>query len=142
MLLSVAQSYPFREQADPSVIDTEPHPDAALLTGASFPVCPAAAERGPALKRQHIAFLSEEEEEEDGIPTQVSLISQDGTQQVQRPGGPLEFRVQLTELVTASNSHTRSLSSWTAVGAFPLPLDRRGRSLARIGVCDVGRASS
>ncbi|TFK03747.1 T-complex protein 1 subunit theta [Platysternon megacephalum] len=89
MLLSVALSYPVREQADPRVIEIVPHPDAALLTGASFLFCPAAAaaERGPPLKRQQIAFLSEEEEEEeDGIPTQVSLISQDGTQQVQRPG--------------------------------------------------------
>lgn len=38
------------------------------------------------MKSQHIAFLSEmeedEEEEEDGMPTQVSLISQDGTEQV------------------------------------------------------------
>lgn len=48
----------------------------------------AAADRGSPLKSQHIAFLSEmeeeEEEEEDdnGMPTQVSLISQDGTEQV------------------------------------------------------------
>ncbi|XP_010019278.1 PREDICTED: zinc finger protein 76 isoform X2 [Nestor notabilis] len=48
----------------------------------------AAADRGSPLKSQHIAFLSEmeeneeEEEDEDDIPTQVSLISQDGTEQV------------------------------------------------------------
>ncbi|NWH78786.1 ZNF76 protein, partial [Piaya cayana] len=46
----------------------------------------AAAGRGSPLKSQHIAFLSEveekEEEDEDGVPTQVSLISQDGTEQV------------------------------------------------------------
>ncbi|XP_064491883.1 zinc finger protein 76 isoform X4 [Pseudopipra pipra] len=44
----------------------------------------AAADRGCLLKSQHIAFLSEmEEDEEDDVePTQVSLISQDGTEQV------------------------------------------------------------
>ncbi|XP_039941267.1 zinc finger protein 76 isoform X2 [Hirundo rustica] len=44
----------------------------------------AAADRGSPLKSQHIAFLSEmeEDEEEDSVPTQVSLISQDGTEQV------------------------------------------------------------
>lgn len=44
----------------------------------------AAADRGSPLKSQHIAFLSEmeEDEEEDAMPTQVSLISQDGTEQV------------------------------------------------------------
>ncbi|NXX99115.1 ZNF76 protein, partial [Centropus bengalensis] len=47
----------------------------------------AAAGRGSPVKRQHIAYLSameekEEEEEEDGVSTQVSLISQDGTEQV------------------------------------------------------------
>lgn len=44
----------------------------------------AAADRGSPLKSQHIAFLSEmeEDEEEDAVPTQVSLISQDGTEQV------------------------------------------------------------
>ncbi|XP_049687674.1 zinc finger protein 76 isoform X2 [Accipiter gentilis] len=46
----------------------------------------ATADRDSPMKSQHIAFLSEmeedEEEEEDGMPTQVSLISQDGTEQV------------------------------------------------------------
>ncbi|XP_077645206.1 zinc finger protein 76 isoform X1 [Lonchura striata] len=43
----------------------------------------AAADRGSPLKSQHIAFLSEvEEDEEDSVPTQISLISQDGTEQV------------------------------------------------------------
>lgn len=46
----------------------------------------AAADSGSPVKTQHIAFLSEmeedEEEDEDGMPTQVSLISQDGTEQV------------------------------------------------------------
>ncbi|XP_038018541.1 zinc finger protein 76 isoform X3 [Motacilla alba alba] len=42
----------------------------------------AAADRGSPLKSQHIAFLSEMDEEEDAVPTQVSLISQDGTEQV------------------------------------------------------------
>ncbi|NWY68777.1 ZNF76 protein, partial [Erithacus rubecula] len=44
----------------------------------------AAADRGSPLKSQHIAFLSEmeEDEEEDVVPTQVSLISQDGSEQV------------------------------------------------------------
>ncbi|XP_071306014.1 zinc finger protein 76 isoform X3 [Agelaius tricolor] len=50
----------------------------------------AAAGRGCPLKSQHIAFLSEveEDEEEDAVPTQISLISQDGTEQVwtQPPG--------------------------------------------------------
>ncbi|KAK2521718.1 Znf76 [Columba livia] len=46
----------------------------------------AAADRGSPLKSQHVAFLSEMEEyeeEDDGrLPTQVSLISQEGTEQV------------------------------------------------------------
>ncbi|XP_072774850.1 zinc finger protein 76 isoform X4 [Taeniopygia guttata] len=43
----------------------------------------AAADRGSPLKSQHIAFLSEmEEDEEDCVPTQISVISQDGTEQV------------------------------------------------------------
>ncbi|KAI1230960.1 hypothetical protein IHE44_0008396 [Lamprotornis superbus] len=44
----------------------------------------AAADRGSPLKTQHIAFLSEmeEDEDEDAVPAQVSLISQDGTEQV------------------------------------------------------------
>ncbi|XP_033375754.1 zinc finger protein 76 [Parus major] len=44
----------------------------------------AAVYRGSPLRSQHIAFLSEreEDEEEDAVPTQVSLISQDGTEQV------------------------------------------------------------
>ncbi|NXG72919.1 ZNF76 protein, partial [Baryphthengus martii] len=44
----------------------------------------AAADGGCPLKSQHIAFLSEmeEEEEDDVLSTQVSLISQDGTEQV------------------------------------------------------------
>ncbi|NWT29945.1 ZNF76 protein, partial [Cardinalis cardinalis] len=42
-----------------------------------------AADRGCPPKSQHIAFLSEmeEDEEEDAVPTQISLISQDGTEQ-------------------------------------------------------------
>lgn len=51
-----------------------------------FPDSAATADRDSPMKSQHIAFLSEmeedEEEEEDGMPTQVSLISQDGTEQV------------------------------------------------------------
>ncbi|XP_010182391.1 PREDICTED: zinc finger protein 76 isoform X2 [Mesitornis unicolor] len=47
----------------------------------------AAADRSSLLKSQHIAFLSEmeedeNEEEDDGLPPQVSLIAQDGTEQV------------------------------------------------------------
>ncbi|XP_064254866.1 zinc finger protein 76 isoform X4 [Passer domesticus] len=44
----------------------------------------AAADRGSPGESQHIAFLSEmeEDEEEDAVPTQISLISQDGTEQV------------------------------------------------------------
>ncbi|XP_039551716.1 zinc finger protein 76 isoform X4 [Passer montanus] len=44
----------------------------------------AAADRGSPVESQHIAFLSEmeEDEEEDAVPTQISLISQDGTEQV------------------------------------------------------------
>ncbi|NWR46520.1 ZNF76 protein, partial [Regulus satrapa] len=43
-----------------------------------------AADRGSPLKNQHIAFVSEveEDEEEDAVPAQISLISQDGTEQV------------------------------------------------------------
>ncbi|KAF2979424.1 hypothetical protein EK904_012928 [Melospiza melodia maxima] len=49
-----------------------------------FPFSDPAADRGSPLKSQHIAFLSEmeEDEEEDAVPTQISLISQDGTEQV------------------------------------------------------------
>ncbi|NWS59996.1 ZNF76 protein, partial [Chunga burmeisteri] len=68
----------------------------------------AAADRGSPLKSQHIAFLSEmeEEEEEDeaGMPTQVSLISQDGTEQVSLSQEDLQALGSAISMVTQSGA--------------------------------------
>ncbi|KFQ80952.1 Zinc finger protein 76, partial [Phaethon lepturus] len=70
----------------------------------------AAADRGSPLKSQHIAFLSEieedeeEEEEEDGMPTQVSLISQDGTEQVSLSQEALQALGSAISMVTQSGA--------------------------------------
>ncbi|XP_035749684.1 zinc finger protein 76 isoform X1 [Egretta garzetta] len=70
----------------------------------------AAADRGSPLKGQHIAFLSEmeeeEEEEEDdnGMPTQVSLISQDGTEQVSLSQEDLQALGSAISMVTQSGA--------------------------------------
>uniref|UniRef100_A0A8C5T1I8 Transcription factor IIIA n=1 Tax=Malurus cyaneus samueli TaxID=2593467 RepID=A0A8C5T1I8_9PASS len=65
----------------------------------------AAAEEGP-LKGQHIAFLSEmeEDEEEDAVPTQVSLISQDGTEQVSLSQEELQALGSAISVVTQSGA--------------------------------------
>ncbi|NXQ50319.1 ZNF76 protein, partial [Catharus fuscescens] len=64
----------------------------------------AAADRGSPLKSQHIAFLSkmEEDEEEDAVPTQVSLISQDGTEQVSLSQEELQALGSAIGMVTQS----------------------------------------
>ncbi|NXE40250.1 ZNF76 protein, partial [Ptilorrhoa leucosticta] len=66
----------------------------------------AAADRGSPLKSQHIAFLSEmeEEEEEDVVPTQVSLISQDGTEQVSLSQEELQALGSAISVVTQSGA--------------------------------------
>ncbi|NXE81127.1 ZNF76 protein, partial [Cochlearius cochlearius] len=69
----------------------------------------AAADRGSPLKSQHIAFLSEveeeeEEEEDDGMPTQVSLISQDGTEQVSLSQEDLQALGSAISMVTQSGA--------------------------------------
>ncbi|XP_064491878.1 zinc finger protein 76 isoform X1 [Pseudopipra pipra] len=66
----------------------------------------AAADRGCLLKSQHIAFLSEmEEDEEDDVePTQVSLISQDGTEQVSLSQEELRALGSAISVVTQSGA--------------------------------------
>uniref|UniRef100_A0A8B9N1M1 Zinc finger protein 76 n=1 Tax=Accipiter nisus TaxID=211598 RepID=A0A8B9N1M1_9AVES len=68
----------------------------------------AAADRASPMKSQHIAFLSEmeedEEEEEDGMPTQVSLISQDGTEQVSLSQEDLQALGSAISMVTQSGA--------------------------------------
>ncbi|NXI99117.1 ZNF76 protein, partial [Psophia crepitans] len=69
----------------------------------------AAADRGPPMKSQHIAFLSEmeeEEEEEDDndMPTQVSLLSQDGTEQVSLSQEDLQALGSAISMVTQSGA--------------------------------------
>uniref|UniRef100_A0A8C3QF99 Transcription factor IIIA n=1 Tax=Cyanoderma ruficeps TaxID=181631 RepID=A0A8C3QF99_9PASS len=66
----------------------------------------AAADRGSPLKSQHIAFLSEmeEDEEEDAVPTQVSLISQDGTEQVSLSQEELQALGSAIGVVTQSGA--------------------------------------
>ncbi|KFW01427.1 Zinc finger protein 76, partial [Fulmarus glacialis] len=70
----------------------------------------AAADRGSPLKSQHIAFLSEmeedeeEEEDDDGMPTQVSLISQDGTEQVSLSQEDLQALGSAISMVTQSGA--------------------------------------
>ncbi|KAF4800501.1 zinc finger protein [Turdus rufiventris] len=64
----------------------------------------AAADRGSPLKSQHVAFLSkmEEDEEEDAVPTQVSLISQGGTEQVSLSQEELQALGSAIGMVTQS----------------------------------------
>ncbi|KAM9217261.1 zinc finger protein 76 isoform 2-T4 [Leptosomus discolor] len=68
----------------------------------------AAADRGSPLKSQRIAFLSEleedEEEDEDGMPTQVSLISQGGTEQVSLSQEDLQALGSAISVVTQSGA--------------------------------------
>ncbi|NXL91363.1 ZNF76 protein, partial [Alectura lathami] len=70
----------------------------------------AAAEGGSPMKSQHIAFLSEMEEDEDeeeyddGMPTQVSLISQDGTEQVSLSQEDLQVLGSAISVVTQSSA--------------------------------------
>ncbi|XP_053943245.1 zinc finger protein 76 isoform X2 [Cuculus canorus] len=84
----------------------------------------AAAGRGSSLKSQHIAFLSEKEEDEKGVPTQLSLISQDGTEQVgllqedlQALGSAISMVTQSSDLavpeeeLAGSDTHTVTVAS-------------------------------
>ncbi|XP_039239812.1 zinc finger protein 76 isoform X2 [Pipra filicauda] len=66
----------------------------------------AAADRGCPLKSHYIAFLSEmEEDEEDDVePTQVSLISQDGTEQVSLSQEELRALGSAISVVTQSGA--------------------------------------
>ncbi|NXK40283.1 ZNF76 protein, partial [Piprites chloris] len=64
----------------------------------------AAADRGCPLKSQHIAFLSEMEEDEDVVSTQVSLISQDGTEQVSLSQEELQALGSAISVVTQSRA--------------------------------------
>ncbi|KAM6236954.1 zinc finger protein 76 isoform 2-T2 [Porphyrio hochstetteri] len=65
-----------------------------------------AADRCSPLKNQHVAFLSEMEEEEDdnGMPTQVSLITQDGTEQVSLSQEDLQALGSAISVVTQSGA--------------------------------------
>ncbi|XP_050808991.1 zinc finger protein 76 isoform X1 [Gopherus flavomarginatus] len=82
----------------------------------------AAAEQGPPLKRQQIAFLSEEEEEEDGIPTQVSLISQDGTQQVSLSHEDLQALGSAISMVTQGGTITMPQEDLAASGTHTVTM--------------------
>ncbi|NXI59970.1 ZNF76 protein, partial [Chloroceryle aenea] len=66
----------------------------------------AAADGGSPLKSQHIAFLSEmeEEEDDDALSTQVSLISQDGTEQVGLSQEDLQALGSAISVVTQSGA--------------------------------------
>ncbi|NXQ54074.1 ZNF76 protein, partial [Anthoscopus minutus] len=66
----------------------------------------AAADRGSPLKSQHMAFLSEmeEDEEEDAVPTHVSCISQDGTEQVSLSQEELQALGSAISVVTQSEA--------------------------------------
>ncbi|NWR34246.1 ZNF76 protein, partial [Tachuris rubrigastra] len=66
----------------------------------------AAADRGCPLKSQHVAFLSEmeEDEEDDVVPTQVSLISQDGTEQLSLSQEELQALSSVISVVTQSRA--------------------------------------
>ncbi|NWX30881.1 ZNF76 protein, partial [Notiomystis cincta] len=66
----------------------------------------AATDRGSPLKSQHIAFLSEmeEDEEEDAVPTQVSLISHDGSEQVSLTQEELQALGSAISVVTQSGA--------------------------------------
>ncbi|XP_010005397.1 PREDICTED: zinc finger protein 76 [Chaetura pelagica] len=68
----------------------------------------AAADKAPPLESQHVAFLSEmeEDEEEDasGVSTQVSLLSQDGTEQVSLSQEELQALGSAISMVTQSSA--------------------------------------
>ncbi|NXX11502.1 ZNF76 protein, partial [Podargus strigoides] len=100
----------------------------------------AAADRGSPLKSQHIAFLSEmeedeeEEEDDDGVPTQVSLISQDGTEQVsllqedlQALGSAISMVTQsdalaVPEELAGGDTHTVAVASTHGTGTQPIAI--------------------
>uniref|UniRef100_A0A8D0H9Z2 Zinc finger protein 76 n=1 Tax=Sphenodon punctatus TaxID=8508 RepID=A0A8D0H9Z2_SPHPU len=101
-----------------------------------------ATEKVPPLKRQRITFLSEmgEEEEEDGMPTQVALISQDGTQQVslshedlQALGSAITMVTQggtaITvpqEEISTSGTHTVTMVSTDGMESHPVTIVTSG----------------
>jgi len=76
--------WPFNDQVVPGIRCTFLHSPILLF---AFPDL-VAAEEGSPMESQHVAFPSEmekdkdEEEYDDGMPTEVSLISQDETEQV------------------------------------------------------------
>ncbi|XP_059687122.1 zinc finger protein 76 [Gavia stellata] len=103
----------------------------------------AAADRGSPLKSQHIAFLSEmeedEEEDDDGMPTQVSLISQDGTEQVSLSQEDLQALGSAISMVTqsgalavpeeelaASDTHTVTVANTDGTGTEPVTIVTSG----------------
>ncbi|KYO41733.1 zinc finger protein 76 isoform X1 [Alligator mississippiensis] len=106
-----------------------------------------AAEKGPPPKRRHIAFLSEEEEEEeeeeDSTPTPVSLITQDGTQQVSLSHEDLQVLGSAISMVTqggtitvpqgdlaASGTHTVTVVSADGTEAQPITIVAPGAVLS------------
>ncbi|KAK2526657.1 hypothetical protein Q9233_008427 [Columba guinea] len=95
----------------------------------------AAADRGSPLKSQHIAFLSEMEEyeeEDDGrLPTQVSLISQEGTEQVSLSQEELQALGSAISMLEAQQSLEEAIDLAAATvqhGAAPLdaPMSKNG----------------
>ncbi|NWX50005.1 ZNF76 protein, partial [Steatornis caripensis] len=103
----------------------------------------AAADRGSPLKSQHIAFLSEmeeeEEEDDDGMPTRVSLISQDGTEQVSlsqedlRALGSAVRRSALPvpeEELTGGDTHTTTAASVDGTDTQPVTIVTSGAVLS------------
>lgn len=139
MLLFAALPHPFNNGCHrDSTTSGATLPSMAASLTLPFPSAQA-AEKGPPPKRRHIAFLSEEEEEEeeeeDSTPTPVSLITQDGTQQVQRLGLSSGWSV-VTNVGPTSASRTHSSSSGANILAFLIPLNREGWVLG-LG-CPVG----
>ncbi|NXK53312.1 ZNF76 protein, partial [Chauna torquata] len=109
----------------------------------------AAAEGGSPMKNQHIAFLSEmeededEEEDDDGMPTQVSLLSQDGTEQVslsqedlQALGSAISMVTQSgalavpTEELTGDDTHTVTMVNTDGTKTQPVTIVTSGAVLS------------
>uniref|UniRef100_G1N221 Zinc finger protein 76 n=1 Tax=Meleagris gallopavo TaxID=9103 RepID=G1N221_MELGA len=87
----------------------------------------------PPMKRQHVAFLSEmekdkdEEEYDDGMPTQVSLISQDETEQIslsqedlQALGSAVSFVGGDMHTMTVINTDSTEIQPVTIVTSGPV----------------------
>ncbi|NXG62914.1 ZNF76 protein, partial [Hemiprocne comata] len=102
----------------------------------------AAADKGPPLKSQHIAFLSELEEDEeegaDGVRTRVSLLSQDVTEQVSLSQEELQALGSAIGMVTQSSAllpgeelvggdtHTVTVASAGGTGTQPVAIVTSG----------------